>query len=153
MHYKRWLRHGDPLGGRRPPARDLLDRIDKAGPVPEFAPHLGPCWLWTGLLADNGYGRFGKRYVHQVAYERWVGPIPDGMELDHLCRVRHCANPAHLEAVTHRENDLRSPHTPAAVNARKTHCIRGHAFDEANTRVTPDGRRQCRACVAVRRNT
>jgi len=79
-----------------------------------------------------------------------VGPIPDGLTIDHLCRNRACVKPAHLEAVSQRVNTLRSPIAVAAINARKTHCKRGHAFDDLNTRVSigPNGqrRRDCRAC-------
>lgn len=109
------------------------------------------CWLWTGSLTDRGYGdRFRlddgrKQAPHRVAYELLVGPIPDGLFIDHLCRVRHCVNPLHLEPVTCQENLLRGQ-TLAAFNSRKTHCIHGHALDEANTRITPEGHRACRAC-------
>lgn len=109
------------------------------------------CWLWTGALTDRGYGvRFrldnGEREApHRIAFSLLVGPIPDGLQLDHLCRTRACVNPAHLEPVTCQENLLRGQ-TWAAFNARKTHCIHGHALDEANTRITPEGHRACRAC-------
>jgi hypothetical protein len=118
----------------------------------EPEPNTG-CWLWTGGLRGSGrYGQFrnGKRlgFAHRYAYELLVGPIPDGMQLDHLCRVRLCVNPAHLEPVTARENTMRSE-ALTARNARKTHCLRGHPFDEANTIETVrDGRlhRTCREC-------
>ena len=73
------------------------------------------------------------------------GPIPEGLTLDHLCRVRACVNPAHLEPVTLRENTLRSPSAPTAINARKTECLRGHAFTPENTWVHRS-RRCCREC-------
>lgn len=110
------------------------------------------CWLWTAALTDRGYGdRFrlddGRKVApHRLAYELLVGPIPDGLQLDHLCRVRNCVNPSHLEAVTCQENLLRGV-TWAAYNARKTHCKHGHEFDEANTRIAADGSRSCRACA------
>jgi hypothetical protein len=108
------------------------------------------CLLWTGGTAKFGYGRVSvngyPQHVHQVMYEMFVGPVPDGLELDHLCRVPRCASPAHLEAVTHKVNMLRSQ-TPAAANATKTHCDRGHEYDLLNTYFAPGtGHRQCRAC-------
>jgi hypothetical protein len=112
------------------------------------------CWLWTGAITGRHYATFtleGKtEQAHRVAYWAFVGVIPPGLVLDHLCRVRHCVNPAHLEAVTNRENLLRGE-TFAAVQSRQTHCKRGHAFDEVNTRLDVRGHRSCRACVNVRR--
>lgn len=109
------------------------------------------CWLWTGRVLPTGYGQFfynGKhRRAHRVAYEWAMGPIPEGLEIDHLCRVRNCVNPKHMEAVTHRENVLRGQ-TPTGINARKTHCSRGHEFDEGNTYYSKYGR-QCRWCARL----
>jgi len=122
------------------------ERVDKsAGP--------DGCWEWDGRKNIGGYGMVhwkGKRpVVHRVAYELLVGPIPDGLTLDHLCRNPGCCNPAHLEPVTMRENILRGTQI-AAQNAAKTHCKRGHPFDEANTErtISPKGwpRRACLAC-------
>lgn len=109
------------------------------------------CWLWTGTKAGSGYGRFwadGQRiYAHRWAYSRFVAPIPDGYEIDHLCREPACVNPTHLEPVSHRENSLRGD-SPIARNARKTHCIRGHPLIGDNLRA---GRyRQCRTCARDR---
>lgn len=105
------------------------------------------CWLWTGYLDRGGYGFTrcaGKHaHVHRFIYESLVGPVPLGLELDHLCRVRACANPAHLEPVDHRENVLRSPIGLAAINARKTHCKRGHPF---NAPTAAGRKRVCRPC-------
>ena len=107
------------------------------------------CLLWAGCVRSNGYAYItcGSKLllVHRLMYEWFVGPIPEGLELDHLCRVTRCAAPAHLEAVTHRVNMLRSK-TPAAANAVKNHCDRGHEFDLLNTYFTPQGFRQCREC-------
>lgn len=106
------------------------------------------CWLWLACQDGKGYGLFWVgRYVraHRFAYELLVGPIPEGLQLDHLCRVRHCVNPAHLEPVTNRENVLRGEGLPAQA-ARKTHCPHGHPYDEANTLGRSDGSRVCRTC-------
>jgi len=94
------------------------------------------CWEWC--LHLNAYGYAGKGGpASRVIYRELVGPIPEGLDLDHLCRNRSCVNPGHLEPVTHRENMRR---------ARKTHCRQGHPFDDENTRITPTGERRCRAC-------
>lgn len=110
------------------------------------------CWLWTAHVDQSGYGKFGNgkhgtTCAHRIAYELCVGPIPAGLELDHLCRVRHCVNPRHLEAVTHSENVLRglSPAITAARQRAKTHCPKKHPYDEANT-IHRGGARFCRAC-------
>jgi hypothetical protein len=107
------------------------------------------CWHWTGAKA-SGYGRvywFGKaRPAHQITYEAYVGPIPEGMDLDHLCRVRECVNPAHLEAVTRRINLLRGRTIPAA-HAERTHCPNGHEFTPENI-YTWRNARWCRTCRA-----
>lgn len=114
------------------------------------------CWEWTGSTTKAGYGmvwRDGKqRYAHRVLYELLVGPIPEGLEIDHLCRTRNCVNPGHLEPVTGSTNVLRglkSTAPPTGItgwNAAKTHCLKGHEFTEANTRIDPRGHRVCRAC-------
>lgn len=106
------------------------------------------CWLWTGAKGRGGYGNlvWNGRHTnaHRVSYELHVGPIPDPCSIDHLCSVRHCVNPAHLEPVTVRENLRRGAGFPG-VNARKTHCPRGHAYDAENTYVW-NGLRYCRTC-------
>ncbi|NEE06902.1 HNH endonuclease [Streptomyces sp. SID7499] len=119
------------------------------------------CWLWTAAtFKATGYGQFREggrgsrvRTAHRVAYELLVGSVPAGLQLDHLCRNRRCVNPAHLEPVTNRENGLRGT-SFAAVNAAKTHCVRGHAFDTDNTLTSPaTGHRRCRACARERQLT
>ena len=108
------------------------------------------CWEWAGYRHPRGYGRFvanGKGFqAHRYAYEQVVGPIPDGMQIDHLCRNRACVNPVHLEPVSNRTNSLRGE-GPTAENARKTECIRGHALTPDNVYVIPStGSRACRRC-------
>lgn len=114
------------------------------------------CWLWTGSRITSGYGRITftedgrERLVvaHRWSYEALVGPIPDGLVLDHLCRVRHCVNPAHLEPVTQFENVMRG-FGVGALASRQTHCVHGHEFTPENTHIRKDnGQRVCRACTA-----
>lgn len=106
---------------------------------------VGPCRLWTGTLDSDGYGRASAgRLAHRVTYELEVGPIPPGLEIDHLCRNRACVNPDHMEIVTHAINMARSS------TATKTECINGHPYDEANTYIRPSGHRDCRRCSAER---
>lgn len=107
------------------------------------------CWLWEGAKSD-GYGHMwvgsGYSVAHRVAYELLVGPIPVGLDLDHLCRVRACVNPEHLEPVTRRENLQRG----YGHNLRVTHCPRGHEYTAENTRVSKLGQRHCRECTRSR---
>lgn len=109
-------------------------------------------WIWTGSTASGGrYGvaRFHKRNrpAHVAAWLLFRGDIPDGWDIDHLCRKTMCVNPDHLEPKTHRNNVLVGE-SPTALNAAKTHCIRNHEFTEENTYVKRDGGRDCRACRA-----
>lgn len=110
----------------------------------------GDCQIWDGARSGRRYGGLGRgaerRLAHRVAYEQAHGPIPAGLEIDHLCRNPLCVNPDHLEAVTHRENVLRGV-GPTALNARKTHCKRGHEFSPENTYRDPAGGRRCRQCA------
>lgn len=107
------------------------------------------CIIWTASSFSTGYGQFkhGGRTVtaHRFAFTALVGPIPDGLVVDHLCRNRLCVTPNCLEPVTDQVNILRGTAPPAA-NAVRTHCIHGHPFDEDNTRVSPAGKRACRGC-------
>lgn len=128
-------------------------KVDLHGALPEHRPDLGHCWLWKASTTF-GYGQFAPRNkmrplrAHRFAYELLVGPIPEGLELDHLCRVRHCVNPAHLEPVTHRENCLRGVGR-SAINAVKTECANGHLYDAENTYIDRAGSRHCRACRRI----
>lgn len=115
----------------------------------------GFCWLWGGTVSDSGYGYSAlnrkSRIAHRHVYELLVGPIPEGLHLDHLCRVRHCVNPDHLEPVTPKENLMRG-FTHARTNSEKTHCAQGHEYSEANTYYDKT-QRSCKACKINRQRT
>jgi HNH endonuclease len=138
--------------GSNDPAKRFLTRLDQ----PEAMGDPSTCVLWTRAVDSQGYGQFKVRYknlkAHRWAYEQWVGPIPEGLTLDHLCRVKKCVNPVHLEVVPLWENILRSD-SAAALNARKTHCPEGHPYDEVNTYSLPTNAhmgRTCRTCRTER---
>ena len=156
-HYSRWWKHGDATIVIERACLPLADRfwalVDRRG--------ADECWLWTGGLNQNGYGSFNisegdsrtTARAHRVAYELLVGPIPEGLEIDHVktrgCTSRACVNPAHLEPVTHTENLRRAEqvHGVATPNGRKTCCKNGHAFTPENTyRWRGTGSRQCKTC-------
>ena len=112
------------------------------------------CIMWTGRVDRDGYGFFSREWegrattvrTHRAAYEEQFGPIPNGMQIDHLCRNRRCCNPLHLEAVSPQGNTIRGA-SPSAHNAMATHCCRGHEFSVSNTRIDPaSGARMCRQC-------
>ena len=112
------------------------------------------CWLWTASLRLNGYGQMqwdGKNHgAHRLVYELLVGPIPPGLEVDHLCRVRSCVNPDHMEPVTHQENSARG--LRGRLSTPKTHCPRNHPYSRENLYVHPtSGAPVCRACKKARR--
>lgn len=139
---------------------DHRRRREPGEPRGHYAPHperfwayvkKGPgCWEWQGSTW-RGYGQYTldgrKQKAHRIAWELTHGPIPEGLELDHVCRNHGCVrpDPEHLEPVTHRENMRRSPIFPH--HTFDTHCKRGHPFDEANTYRDKRGWRQCRACL------
>ena len=144
---------------RRPIAERLWPRVDKsAGP--------DGCWVWTGARRNGfGYGEIwsggneGRPLVtHRVAWEATRGPVPEGMQLDHICKNAACCNPAHLRVVTPRQNYVDFSDSPHALNAKKTHCKHGHEFTPENTRWVTIAHRNkhgkrtgktkvCRACV------
>jgi hypothetical protein len=153
-HYAQALRSGgiSPLA-RPTPAERFMAKVEKTS----------GCWTWTADKQPDGYGRFriGNQLVraHRAAYTLFVGPIPGGLEVEHACHTRdvscaggpacphrQCVNPAHLELLTHRENNLRGRGFTGA-NAAKTRCPQGHPYDELNTYVTADGYRRCRICM------
>ena len=119
------------------------------------------CWLWTASVSRHGYGKFGKGKqgegwdrAYRVAYRLVVGPIPEGLEFDHLCRNPSCVNPAHLQLVSHRDNMLRG-NTFGAANAFKTHCPQGHPYDLFNTYFHLNKKKKwqnwCRQCATCRK--
>jgi hypothetical protein len=128
---------------------------EKYEPIPESG-----CWLWTAYTNSWGYGyfRFNGRWgrAHRFSYEYFVGEIPKGLGLDHLCRVRNCVNPDHLEPVTNRENALRGE--GGGNMSKRTKCPQGHKYSGENLiiRSVNTGRgiiRECRSCRAIwRRN-
>lgn len=126
---------------RRPILERFFDRVF-------FEPNTG-CWLFDGSQSPDGYAYFyvadrKMKVAHKFLYEREVEPVPDGMELDHLCLVRCCVNPQHLEVVTHAENVRRAQ--VRNYNRNKTHCRRGHPYSGYNLTVTSNGERSCKTC-------
>ena len=141
------------MGLRGPKARPVLDRFAERVALTDSG-----CIEWLGTTNGVGYGQFrlhpdqGSRrvYAHRYSYEYHVGPIPDGLHLDHLCRNTICVNPEHLEPVTSAVNILRGMSEPAR-NATKTSCLRGHQLSGANLYINPtDGYRHCRTCTRAR---
>lgn len=113
------------------------------------------CWEWRGhLFSTFGYGQFRVGYrnlkAHRISWTLTRGPIPNNVTLDHLCRNPKCVNPEHLEIASNKENILRGT-SPTAINARKTHCKRGHEFTPDNLRRQRADRRECLQCYKDRR--
>lgn len=110
------------------------------------------CWNWTAGLNGKGYAYFwlngGTRQAYKVAYVWKYGLVPKGLDLDHVCLNKKCVNPDHLEAVTRKEHTHRGS-TLAAINFRKTRCLRGHPFTKENTFIKPSGARVCRTCQVI----
>jgi hypothetical protein len=137
-------------------ALPLLERWEsKVEPEPNTG-----CWLWVGHIQPNGYGtiRTGSllsdsramSYAHRVAYKLLVGPVPVGLQVDHLCRVRQCVNPAHLEPVSPAVNTGRGS-SPSTRTAREGRCQRGHDLTAENIKVRSNGKRSCRRCINLRK--
>ena len=125
----------------------------RLGPVPPHRPDLGPCWEWTASRDGKGYSKFWFEDRlwpgHLLLYVTIIGPVPPGLELDHLCRNRACLRLTHLDPVTPRENRLRGT-SPAARAAAVLICPQGHPYDEANTYIEIVGRREKRHCRLCR---
>lgn len=138
-HYKRWVQHGDPLGESFPWPGRFWRKVVRTE----------SCWLWTGATGPDGYGRSSDdsgaiRLAHRIAYVLSIGPIPDDRpHLDHLCRIRRCVRPDHLEPVTQRVNNQRA--------STKDFCLRRHSLtDPANLYHRPNRPPECRECVRIR---
>ena len=120
-------------------------------------PNCG-CWFWTACLDESGYGRLGtklykERGAHRVSYLHFRGAIPNGLQIDHLCKIKSCVNPWHLEVVTQQENIKRSSRPKDTHrNGRKTHCSKGHPFNVENTWHEKSGgsiKRHCKECNRI----
>lgn len=113
-------------------------------------PTASGCCEWQAYKKDTGYGlvRVGGRTMqaHRASYECLVGPIPSGMEIDHLCRNRSCINPRHLEPVTKRENQMRGM-APGILIYKSGKCAAGHQMSGSNLYISPNGKRGCRQCM------
>jgi hypothetical protein len=152
-----------PISHREPRLTEILDRLMARYRMDEAT----GCWVWQGRVAADGYAlvTIGTQHWrgHQASHTVFKGPVPPGLQIDHLCHNRdtacaggetclhrRCVNPEHLEAVTGRTNTLRSVNTIAGINARRTECKWGHPFDDINTYLRTDSRgrvhRQCKAC-------
>jgi hypothetical protein len=153
-HWRRWRTHGDPRRVISPAERAKAPEARFWAKVDKNA--ASGCWIWTGAIADTGYGIFnfgasGTSNTHRISYRWLVGPIPDGMHLDHLCRVRACCNPAHLEPVAPVENSRRGKMIGYDHPNAPTTCGRGHDWavwppylaHRADGTVT----RRCRPCA------
>lgn len=130
------------------PALSVQERFESKYKIVDTG-YLTPCWLWTDKPTSKGYGTLGvegrTKGAHRLSWELYVGPIPEGLQIDHLCRVRLCVNWTHLEPVTRRVNLLRGVGFPGE-NVRKTNCPAGHTYTPENTYTSAKGKRNCQAC-------
>jgi len=116
------------------------------------------CWIWVSHKSTGGYGTFyvwktaenkgGSKLAHRWAFENWVSPIPKGLEIDHICKIRNCVNPKHLRIVSHLEN-MHASNTLASLNSNKTHCPNGHKYEAPNI-LWDKNSRKCKICVYSR---
>jgi len=156
-HYVQWQRGKAlpipvPDAHPRTPEERFWEKVNKNGPLWNGT----HCWNWIASTIRAGYGQFktndriSMHRAHKWAYEQLVGPVPDGMELDHLCRRRSCVRPIHLETVTHLENVRRG-----RGNGSQTHCPQGHPYSLENTYVNKSGRtyRRCKICIRKRQSS
>lgn len=122
----------------------------------KYKPLQNGCWEWKAAKGVGGYGRFSYKgrgeCAHRASYMIYVGEIAEGMTIDHLCKNTSCVNPKHLEVTTQHENCIIRGSSPAAVNATKTHCKRGHEFDYENTYTYLSRGRQKRTCRKCEHN-
>lgn len=155
-HYQRWKKYGDTAVNFYD--RSKIDRfwskVDRHGPLPSWRPKLGYCWIWNAARDKDGYGRFTIKkglmvMAHRFSFEIAYGPIDRNLQIDHLCRVRECVNPWHMELVTASINTLRG-FNQASLNKQKTHCKWGHELTTENVYNPPKypSRRCCRKCIA-----
>ena len=133
----------------------FLSRINKHSNIfGEDGKYPTECWQWIGHTNSNGYGVIDifkkKFFAHRISYIKYVGAIPINLQLDHLCRNRKCVNPDHLEAVTQQTNLLRGK-TVVAKQAKQTHCINNHEFNDVNT-YRYKNKRYCKVCRKNRRD-
>ena len=147
-HYLRWRNHGNVFPGQpiTGTGRDAIRFWAKVAFSDETE-----CWYWTASFNRDGYGQFkilgSYEGAHRWAWECCNGPVPEGMELDHLCRNRRCVRPDHLDAVTHRENCRRG--SRGLLRSPAEQCVRGHEFTPINTRLS-QRERICRSCARER---
>ena len=134
---------------KRPEER-FWPKVDKNGEIPAHNPELGRCWIWKAARGGGRTGQYGRFYdgqgavpAHRWAWESVNGPIPEGLTIDHLCRVKLCVNPDHLEPVPSSENTRRATRLI-------THCPYGHPYSKENTYIYPQGWRKCRECHRIR---